>query len=205
MVIKTFNSKIFIRTCNGAPLYLGIYSPFFSALRPNFSINIFILSFTKVQVKSCDGFAKYSFVISILRHPLPPRPPLNLCIILPLNRARLLGISNWNYLRRVFSQPFRFFHLVPDFRASFVSPITFSISYRSPSAASPNNISIISVFLSFVAISLLLNVQLNKMSSHHNLEELNNPMDIAKNIIDASFPPFLSHIFQLQSGDLSTS
>lgn len=28
MVIKTFNSKIFIRTCNGAPLYLGTL-PFF--------------------------------------------------------------------------------------------------------------------------------------------------------------------------------
>lgn len=53
------------------PYILAYTLPFFSALRPNFSINIFILSFTKVQVKSCDGFTKYSFVISILRHPLP--------------------------------------------------------------------------------------------------------------------------------------
>lgn len=136
--------------------------PFFGL--ENFSINIFIFSFAKCRWKSCDGFTKYPFVISILRHSLPPRPPLNLCIILPLNRARLLGISNWNYPRR------EEFSLSLSASSARCRIFTLPLCHQSHSQFlimisiySPDNFSVISIFLSFLSISLLLYLTYNQI------------------------------------------
>lgn len=134
---------------------LSLSPPFFDPTS-NFPINIFIFPFAKVRVKSRDGFAKYPFAISILRHPLPPSPPLNLCVTLPLNRTRLLGISNWNYPLRVFSLPLSLSPTSPRPLTRYrifalplcqSTPIAFSISFRTvhDQHQVPSNSSLISV------------------------------------------------------------
>lgn len=124
MLLNIINSKIFIRA-------QYIYQSFFLSVAINFTINIFIfLSLHENGWNCATDSPNIPLRYRFLHHPLPSSSPLNLCVILPLNTPRLVGISN--YPRRVFSLPLRFFRLTLDFRASFVSvctPIAFSISY----------------------------------------------------------------------------